>query len=252
MSMQHTPSFIWDPSTFSYRPSDAGTTDFSSFWGDQFLPDVPAARAWSGAVGAAMPGYTDQPYLRSAVERLYSPMRGQYITSETGPGQDPPDSAWGQYVGERFRNPAAYPNWLGGRTADRGVPAVGSSLYPSNWQQMLGAFRGAAPLTLADTLEKGQLAHDYWRGLADAEQAAVASYATYDPRFTGVARDMRQRGLDRLQERFFTTGLETSTADPTGTGNLRVGGPAATAMDWMNYITGQSGIVRSGLEYAAP
>lgn len=223
MPPEYRPPVYWDPKSFSYQPS--ATSGFDPLAQGYFateMMDVPQERKWAAAVGAALPGYTDNPFIRRAINRLEDPLYGEFWARSGG--EDPGPDAFAAYAGERLRNIGTgwgAPGSLPGQTA------------PGNWQDVLNAARiqgvgytgpGYGELGISDTRQA--IAESLLK-----DPSALVNLATWNPNASTIRGRMRQDAINRIQERFAAGTLRGTEGSPN------LGGPMASNVDWLAYIT---------------
>jgi len=227
----------WDPNTFRYVDTGEEGGIYGSAYEGAILPTLPAAQQFGAGAAAALPGYYDNPYAQSAVERLYDPLYGQYLTGFGGvTGEEEPTQSFAKYAGEALR----------GGIPGGGLPGIVGEARPDNWQDILTVARARG---LGYTgVQPGAELEDRWApALSDQAQArALTALATYDPTAGSIYGRMRQRGLERLQRRF-------GAGEILGKGDVVLGGPASTTADWLAFITDPSrNIVPEQYQYRTP
>jgi len=227
----------WDPNTFRYVDTGEEGGIYGSAYEGAILPTLPAAQQFGAGAAAALPGYYDNPYAQSAVERLYDPLYGQYLTGFGGvTGEEEPTQSFAKYAGEALR----------GGIPGGGLPGIVGEARPDNWQDILTVARARG---LGYTgVQPGAELEDRWApALSDQAQArALTALATYDPTAGSIYGRMRQRGLERLQRRF-------GAGEILGKGDVVLGGPASTTADWLAFITDPSrNIVPEQYRYRTP
>ena len=250
-------AIVWNPGTFQYEwaPDEAGDTQTG--WQDRRLEAAQMgvrAMPTSQQFGVAArnlfgSGYAARPYLGQAVARQMDPLMGQYIL-ETPLDQPEADTgtfgAWlqgrdfGGTATSRYANPF-------------GPGSVGAGVDPENpagrtqWQDLMAVARAQNPI-LSDvqnpelmfegtgdasrTAEASKIYYDQLMAKISNEEdvRALTALATFNPAQGGVRGRLRQRGQQMAQQRYFSQN------------------PAAGAVDWLGYVSGQPGWTQAGYQ----
>jgi hypothetical protein len=210
----------WDPKLFQYvddeaefpvgnasvrTPGMAGTIVSSLPWATQF----------GLGAGAMFPNYRDVPYLGRYVQSLAQPQYGRYLTEYPGLspearlGADPTavEPSFAQWM--QGIDPRVAPPQPGAAAVPRNAP-WGQPTRPPEWDDIIDVARTLNPAYTGPAVgTKGGLeqpVYDRWADiLTDPTQtAALTSMATYDPQSASIFGQLRQRGMERAQQRFFT------------------------------------------------
>jgi hypothetical protein len=257
-------AIVWNPGTFQYEWR-AG--EDPSAWQDRRLEAAQMgvrAMPTSQQFGVAArnlfgSGYAARPYLGQAVARQMDPLMGQYIldTPLDQSGETDTGTFGGWLQGRQFGGTAAgrYATPFGPGSVAAGGPDEAAGKI--QWQDLMAVARAQNPI-LSDvenpeTMFAGRpvagqatttqypvqwgddaskIYYDQLMAkISDEEDVrALTALATFNPAQGGVRGRLRQRGQQMAQQRYFTQN------------------PAAGAVDWLGYVSGQPGWTQAGYQ----
>ena len=210
----------YDPATLQYT----GGTGIGSALAGDIMKRLTPEQQWSAGMASAMPGYYTNPIAAQAVESTYQPMYGQYLTGYGGIAEGQPGAGtFAQWVKDRGAS-SQLARYTPAGVA--GTGAITARTTPANWNDIVQVARSMALGASQENLPSAEAIKRWTDVLQDPSQAgALTSLATQNLGGGGIYGNIAQRGLNRMQREF------------------QAANPAASAADWLGYITGKQELV---------